>query len=143
MSDLKLFMQPNKKKEGNVKYAVTKSLCDAKGKPLEWEIRHISSDENNEITDDCTREVKVPGKPNMFRTKMDTTKYLKELMIRSIVFPPLDNKELQDSYGVKSADELLTKMIDNPGEYAEFSEFLQKINVFTDLEDDKETAKNS
>ena len=113
MSDLSLFMKSNKKMRKNTKYAATKSLCDKNGKPLEWEIRPLTTDQNNMITDECTREVPIPGKPNMFRTKLDATKYATLLICRSVVYPNLNDKSLQDSYGVKSAEQLITKMIDD------------------------------
>lgn len=142
MSDLTLFMKGNKKERKNTTYAATKSLCDKNGKPLEWTIRPITTDQNNQITDECTREVPIPGKPNMFRTKLNATKYATLLICRSVEYPNLNNKELQDSYGVKSAEALITKMIDDPGEFNKFGEFLQTFNGFDDINDDVEKAKN-
>lgn len=142
MSDLSLFMKNNKKMRKNAKYAATKSLCDKNGKPLEWEIRPLTTDQNNQITEECTREVPIPGKPNMFRTKLDATKYATLLICRSVVYPNLNDKSLQDSYGVKSAEQLITKMIDDPGEFNRFGEFLQSFNGFDDINEDVEKAKN-
>ncbi len=142
MSDLSLFMKSNKKMRKNTKYAATKSLCDKNGKPLEWEIRPLTTDQNNMITDECTREVSIPGKPNMFRTKLNATKYATLLICRSVVYPNLNDKSLQDSYGVKSAEQLITKMIDDPGEFNRFGEFLQSFNGFDDINEDVEKAKN-
>ncbi|SDF30539.1 Phage XkdN-like tail assembly chaperone protein, TAC [Eubacterium pyruvativorans] len=143
MSDLSLFMRSNKKERANAKFAVTKSLCDHDGNPLEWTIRPLTTEENNEIMDDCTRDVKVPGKPNMFRPKLDNQKYLVRLMCASVVEPNLNDKALQDSYDAGDAWELLTRMVDNPGEFSEFGEFLQAFNGFAPLEEDVEKAKNS
>ena len=39
------------------------------------------------------------------------------MMVASIVEPNLNDKTLQDSYGVMTPEDLLTEMIDNPGEY--------------------------
>ena len=45
MSKFAKFMKANKVQKENGKYAPTKSLCDEKGNPLEWEFKHISSKE--------------------------------------------------------------------------------------------------
>ena len=102
MSNFSYFMKANKKVKGNVFHPVTASLCDANGKPLDWEFRHITSKENDEIREDCTKEVPVTGKPNLYRPHVDGSKYTKELLIKSIVTPDLYNVELQNSYGVKN-----------------------------------------
>ena len=60
-----------------------------------------------------------------------------------VVEPNLYDKDLQDSYGVMSPDDLLKEMIDDPGEYQEFATFVQNFNGFnTTLEDKVEEAKN-
>ena len=38
------------------------------------------------------------------------------MVAASVVYPDLDNAELQDSYGVKRPEELLLEMVDDPGE---------------------------
>ena len=87
MSNFSYFMKANKKVKENVFHPVTASLCDANGKPLDWEFRHITSKENDEIREDCTKEIPVTGKPNLYRPHVDGSKYTKELLIKSIVTP--------------------------------------------------------
>ena len=88
-------------------------------------------------------EVPVKGKPNMFRPKLDTSKYIGKMICACVVEPNLYDKDLQDSYGVMSPDDLLKEMIDDPGEYQEFATFVQNFNGFnTTLEDKVEEAKN-
>jgi hypothetical protein len=88
-------------------------------------------------------EVPVKGKPNMYRLKLDTSKYIAKMMCACIVEPNLYNKELQDSYGVMTPEDLLKEMIDDPGEYQNFASFIQNFNGFnTTLEDKVEEAKN-
>ena len=78
----------------------------------------------------------------MFRPKLDTSAYIKALIAESIVDPDLYNKELQDSYGVKTPGELLYAMIDNPGEYQDLSAWVQNFQGFETLEDKTKQAKN-
>ena len=143
MSNLSLFLKKNKKVKENITYPATKSLVDENGKPLEWVIKPLTTKENNELRDQCTYEVPVKGKPNMFRPKIDTNLYIAKMIVASVVEPNLYNAELQDSYGVKTPEDLIMEMIDDPGEYNDFAAFIQKFNGFNiTLEDKVEQAKN-
>lgn len=143
MSKFSRFMKANKIVKLNERFAPTTSLQDENGKPLEWEFKLISSKENEALRDACTSEVQIPGKPGMFRPKVKTADYLAEMIIASTVYPDLYDVELQDSYGVKTPKELLYALVDNAGEYQEFTMWMQKFQGFTKSLDDKvEEAKN-
>lgn len=143
MSDLSRFLKANKIKRENTTFAATKSLVDAKGNPLPWIIKPLTTKENDAIRDECMIDVPVKGKPNVFRPKLDTSKYIGKMICACVVEPNLYDKDLQDSYGVMSPDDLLKEMIDDPGEYQEFATFVQNFNGFnTTLEDKVEEAKN-
>lgn len=143
MSKFSRFMKSNKKTKKNGKYAPTDSLTDDNGEPLEWEFRPLTSKENEEIRDSCTIEVQVTGKPNVFRPKLNTSKYLAKMIVASTVYPDLFDKELQDSYGVMTPEDLLYALVDNAGEYQDFSVWMQKYQGFTKTFDEKvEEAKN-
>lgn len=143
MSNFSRFMKQNKVQKENTTYAATKSLTDENGQPLIWTIKPLSTSENDAIRDECTMDVPVKGKTNMFRPKLNTSKYISKMICASVVEPNLNDKELQDSYGVLTPDELLKEMVDDPGEYGEFAAFVQQFNGFTTTMDDKvEEAKN-
>lgn len=143
MSKFALFMRQNKKDKPNAFYAPTKSLLDKDGKSLMWEFRHITSRENDEIRDSCTTELPVTGKPGIFRSKVDTYRYLAEMIVASTVTPDLFDSELQDSYDVKTPRELLYALVDDPGEYQDLGLWIQEFQGFTQsLEDKVEVAKN-
>ncbi len=131
MSKFSLFLKANKTIRENERYAPTKSMVDENGKPLEWEFQHISSKENEELRESCTIEVQVKGKPNLFRPKLNTSQYLAKMIVASTVYPDLYNKELQDSYGVMTPEDLVFQMVDDPGEYNQLGEWLQKFQGFT------------
>ena len=82
-------------------------------------------------------DVPVKGKPNMFRPKLNTSKYLVKMLCACIVEPNLYDKELQDSYGVMTPEDLLQAMVDDPGEYSDFATFVQNFNGFTTTLEDK------
>lgn len=143
MSKFALFMKQNKLQKDNEKYAPTTSLLDENGQPLEWEFRHITSKENEQLRDGATIEVQVTGKPSLFRPKTNTAKYIASMIVAATVFPDLYDAELQDSYGVKTPEELLYAMVDDAGEFQEFTLWMQKYQGFTkSFEDKVEEAKN-
>lgn len=142
MSKFTMFMRQNKIVKLNEKYAPTDSLLDENGKPLEWEFRHLSSKENDELRDACTRDVQVTGKPNVFRPRVDTSQYLAKLAVASTVVPDLYDAELQDSYGVSTPEDLLYALVDDAGEYQELCAWIQRYQGFTKgLEDKVEAVK--
>lgn len=143
MSKFAKFMKSNKVQKDNGKYAPTKSLCDEKGNPLEWEFKHISSKENENLRESCMIDVPVTGKPNMYRPKLKTSQYLQKMIISSVVFPDLYDAELQDSYGVKTPEDLLFAMVDDPGEYNDLGAWVQQFQGFNTSFDEKvDEAKN-
>jgi len=136
-------MKANKVEKKNEMYAPTDSLMDKNGEALKWEFRHIGSKENEAMRDSCTVEVQVTGKPNLFRPKLNTSMYLSKMIVASTVFPDLYDAELQDSYGVKTPEELLYALVDNPGEYSELCTWIQRFQGFAKTLDEKvEEAKN-
>ena len=143
MSNFSRFMKKNKAVKENTKYPATKSLVDEDGKPLEWEIKPLSTKKNDEIRDECMIDVPVVGKPNMYRPKLNTSKYIAKMICACVVEPNLFDQELQNSYGVMTPEELLKEMVDDPGEYQDFATFVQNFNGFNATFDDKVTeAKN-
>ena len=143
MSDLSRFLKQNKVVKNNTTYAATKTLLDENGKPLLWTIKAITTRENDIIRDDCMTEVPVRGQTGVYRPKLDTSKYIAKMISACIVEPNLYDKELQDSYGVMTPEDLLKELVDNPGEYNNLADFVQKFNGFDQtLENKIEDAKN-
>lgn len=143
MSKFAKFMKANKTVKENGFYPATKSLCDEKGNPLKWEFKHISSKENEEIREGCTVDIPVTGKPNMYRPKLKSGLYIQRMIAASVVMPDLFDSELQDSYGVKTPEDLLMAMVDDPGEYNDLAAFIQKFQGFdVSFEDKVNEAKN-
>lgn len=143
MGNLSLFLKKNKKVRTNTFYAATKSLCDEKGEPIKWEIKALTTKESEEIRESCTTEIPVTGKPGYYRPKVNTKQYIARLIAASVVFPDLYNEELQDSYGVRTPEDLLKELVDDPVEYEEFAKFVQSFTGLDETLSDKvEEAKN-
>ena len=107
MSGLSRFLKKNKVQKQNAKYAATRSLVDEDGKPLEWELRPLSTRESEQIRIACSMEVPVTGKPGQYRQKLDSAKYIVKMLAAAVVYPDMQNAELQDSYGVTDPEYLL------------------------------------
>lgn len=143
MSDLSMFLKKNKRMRAHAFYPATKSLVDKNGEPVKWEIKPLTTEEDEAIREVCTRDVPVPGKKGQYRTKIDVNAYMNKQMVAAVVFPDLDNAELQDSYEVKTPEDLLKALVDDPSEYADLRSFIQEVSGFDkDLSDEVEEAKN-
>lgn len=126
MSKFSLFMRDNKIAKKNVKFIPTQSLKDADGNGLEWELKPLSTRENDIIRDSCILE-------NGF----DHTGYVAKMITKSVIFPNLNDVELQNSYGVFSPEDLLKELVDNPAEYQDFTEFVTSFNGYETSQSNK------
>lgn len=142
MSNLKAFLSQNVMKEENMKFVPSKRFIGEDGKPIEWEIKAITSEEDEKIRRSCTRKVPVVGKRGQFTQETDFQAYVGKLAAACIVFPNLEDAELQDSYKVMGSDVLLKTMLKS-GEYIDLITKIQEINGFEQtMEDLVEEAKN-
>ncbi len=142
MNNLSAFLKQNALENENVKFVASKRFADESGKPVEWEICGITSEEDEAIRKACTRKVQVPGKKGQFTPETDYNAYLGKLAARCTVYPNLNNSELQNSYGCMGADSLLKTML-KPGEYADYLAKIQEVNGFdVTMEELVDEAKN-
>lgn len=142
MSDFSAFLAQNKVKQENIKFAVSKSFIGADDKPIEWELRPVTADEDEAIRRAATKKTKVPGRSNQYTSEMDANTYLAKLTAASVVYPDLKNAELQNSYKVMGEDALLKAMLTG-GEFVTLSSKVAEINGFdTDINEAVEEAKN-
>lgn len=132
MSNLSAFFAQNKVKTPNIKYAASKSFQDANGNPIEWELKKLESTETEAMKRSCRRKVKVG---NNYETEQDMDLFSLKTAAAAVVFPDLNNAELQDSYGVMGAENLLKRML-SPGE---LQKLYFKVGELCDFGNDEET----
>ena len=142
MAGVSSFFKQNKKIKENTFFKATKGFCDENGEPLKWEIRPITTKVNERIQESCMIEIPIPGKPNQYRQKVNVGEYSKKLIAASVVHPDLYDKELQDSYGVMTPEELVQELVDDSGEWNAFLLFINKYNGFVSLQEEITDAKN-
>jgi hypothetical protein len=141
MSKLNAFLSQNVIKPKNIKFVVSKRFVED-GKPVEWEVAPISSEDDEKLRKDCTKKVPVFGQKGQFTQETDMNLYLGKLAAKCTVFPNLNDAELQNSHGVMGADVLL-KTILISGEYADYLTKIQEVNGYeTTFEEIKDEAKN-
>ena len=141
MANLTAFLAQNALKQENEMVVVSKRFVQD-GKPVKWEVSSITSEEDDQLRKDNTKRMPVPGKKGVLVPETNYTAYLTDLAVKCTVFPNLHDKDLQNSYKVMSAKELLKKML-LPGEYDSYLAEVQKINGFDiGMDEIVEEAKN-
>lgn len=142
MSNLQAFFAQNVEKAEIVERVVSTRFKDENGNPIKWKIGPVTADEDAALRKSATKRVQVPGKKNLYQPETDYELYVLKLATACVKFPDLNNVELQNSYGVMGAENLLKKML-LPGEYAELTKIVQEVNGF-DIPMDElvEEAKN-
>ena len=138
---LSAFMAQNAKKVENRKIVASTRFVGEDGKPMEWEIACITAGENQKIRKSCMRSVPVSGKRGQYTQEFDNAGYQAKLAVRCTVFPDLNDAELQESYGVMGAEQLISAMLTG-GEFDEYISALLDLNGFTDKGDLVDEAKN-
>lgn len=133
MSSLKAFLNPIKKENREV---IVSDRFQEDGKPVPFVIRPVSQQENAEL---IRRHTKKDKKGNEI---LDRVSYNQEMTASAVVFPDLDNAELQKAYGVLGSSKLLTAML-YIGEYATLIQEVQDISgLDQDINEGIEEAKN-
>ena len=143
MSDIKAFLKQNATVQENVKVVVSDRFKDSKGEPVAFEIKALTAAEDEAIRNACMRKVQVVGKKNQFTNELDSNRYIRLLCTNSVVFPNLKDSELQDSYGVSKADDLLVAML-TAGEFNTLAEKVSELSMNKSAltDEDIEEAKN-
>jgi len=138
MGELSFFLKENKAKKENAFFAATKSLVDSEGSPLMWEVRAVSTREDEELRESCMFVDESTG-----RLRLNVNRYMGKLAAASVVSPNLYSEQLQNSYEVSTPEELIRELLDDPSEYQAFVRFVQKFGeVDVSLSERAEHAKN-
>lgn len=141
MSDFRMFMVGTGEDEV-VDYVASKRMVDEKGEPIAWKIKAIDSELDEKLRKESTKKVAVNGKRGQYMPETDTDKYMAKLCAACVIYPNLNDAELQDFYGVKSAEALLKKML-KPAEYTELKVKVNEVLGYDlSMEEEVEEAKN-
>lgn len=139
--NLTAFLKPNVEPVEDVKFAPSTRFKGEDGKPVEWQIRCISADEYARIRNSCIRQIPVPGKKHQFTQDLDTRTFQAKMVVRCTAFPNLDNAELQSSWDVLKAEDLVGAML-TAGEFDDYFTEVMRVNGFQAEAELVDTAKN-
>ena len=140
-SKFSAFMAQNVARIENKKIVVSNRFKDENGKPIEWEIRALTNEENDELQRRAMVNVPVMGQRGAFTRELDNVKYSAMLLAASVVYPDLNDAELQDSYGVKTPEALINKML-YMREATVLAQEIAKLSNFDNLPEVVTEAKN-
>lgn len=139
MDSFSAFMAENVEKLENKKVVISNRFKDAKGQPIEWEIKAVTCEENEDLQRRAMVQRKLPTGQTV--REVDQIKYTAMLLAESVVYPDLNNAKLQDSYGVKTPEALLKKML-YPREETLLAQEVMEFSQIENLADKVEEAKN-
>jgi hypothetical protein len=140
MGSLQAFFAQNVKLDIVEEVIVSERFKDENGNPIPWKIRAITEGENEQIRRAATHVTKEKGGRRNIEIQPDV--YLAKVAAASVVFPDLKNADLQKSYGVMGAEDLLKKML-LAGEYAALVQKVQEVNGFDrDINELMDEVKN-
>lgn len=138
---LSAFFKENEIVKEPVKYVASKRFVDADGKPMEWELRALSNEEIDTIQAHCTKNVPVKG-TREYHKEFDRTKFIVKFTLESIVFPNLNDTELQENRGAIGAEALLKDLL-TPGELSDLYLAAAEASDFeSGMKDKIKTVKN-
>lgn len=125
------FFKSNAKSLPDVKVVVSERFTNEDGSPIEWVLHPISTRRVEEITKRNTKTTLKNGKKESVVNEENLNA---ELLEAVVLYPSLNDAELQDSYGVSSANELLSVML-YPGETQVLTNALQEVMAGTKAND--------
>ena len=141
MSGLNAFFAQNVKKIENKSVIPSDRFTDEDGKPVPFQVCCITPKENKDLKKSCTRTVAVPGKKGQYTQEFDAFEYGVKIAVRCTVFPNLNDTELQNSWGVMGAHDLIQTML-SPGEFDNYVAAILEHNGFKDDGELVDEAKN-
>jgi hypothetical protein len=121
VGDLARFFAQAAKRE-NLRVAVSARFVDEAGEPILWELKPLSAADMQSYLADCAAKREFAG------GRLKQEEIMLGLLAKSVVYPDLQDAELQDSYGVMGAENLLLAML-SPGEYRALQKAFEGLNM--------------
>ena len=124
MSKLSAFLNPVK--TDLEKEVVVSDRFQEGGKPVPFKIRALTQEENDRITKQATRQVKINGQTV---EKLDNADYARRIILAATVEPDFQSKEMCDAYGVLDPLQVPGKMLLS-GEYRKLMDAILDLSGF-------------
>ncbi len=133
MSDFKNFMLENVVPADEVVEFKLDRFSEA------FKLQAIGADVEEECRREATNRVKISK--SRYTSELDTIKYQNLVTVKTIIYPDLNDKDLQTSYGVMDAEKLLVKMF-RSGELLALQTKVNEVNGYKADDELVEEAKN-
>lgn len=139
--NLKAFMAESAIKYKEAEYVVSDRFRDEQGEAIKWKIKILTENESNKLVQQCRKRY-IDPKTRQSQVETDGNKLNELLVANCVVYPNLNDAQLQDSYNTTNAVELAKEML-NPGEYADLIMAINQANGFkAGMADKIKRAKN-
>ena len=115
-----------------VDFAVSDRFKDENGNVIAWKLRAMSVDASL-VSSDKAMTVDKRGNADF-----KVSEYYKNIVVNSVVYPNLHDKNLQDSYKVYNPCDLLNAMLSS----REFNKLLKKCQEINAIDKDFDTLKD-
>lgn len=106
---LDAFLKGNAKPIENIEKVVSRRFVDKEGNAIPWILKPLTAQESNMLRKKHTKKLK--NKLGKIEEEFNGNAYQEEFTTKSVIFPDLENTELQQSYGAMGAYDLLQKML--------------------------------
>ena len=108
---LKAFFMPEQ--IPNKKVVISNRFKDEDGNPVEWELKALDAGTQQKIRSESMEMDAFGSGKNDAKVKMNFNSAKANILsaVKAVVFPDLLNAELQNSYGVRTPEELIGKML--------------------------------
>ena len=142
MSNLKFFMVESLKKDEVVEVPGIATFKDDKGKPVPFQILKLGTSKLNEIRKGFTikklvkdgkgKQVYAKGGEPLFQVDYDGAKATNKIIVESLVFPNLADKDLMAFYECVDVLDMPMKLFKDPNDFKYISEQVMIVNGMTD-----------
>ena len=113
---MKAYYKQNRKQIESKNIVISERLTDEQGNAVIWEVKPLSQKENEKILKKC-RVMKEERKQNLYEVMV---------LAESVVFPDLNNIELQNKYHVVGKEALLLELL-TAGEYEKLKNVVEEV----------------
>lgn len=130
--NLDRLMKQNVEQCENVQYAPSKRMKEEDGSLVKWTLRPLTTKEYDNIMEKHTQRNIASKRKGGTSVQVDMVAVLDDMVLTSLVEPSLadlENKNLQDSWGVFEPLDLLKAML-TAGEMTDLREEVQSISGF-------------
>lgn len=123
---LKGFYKENVKRDVKLhEVVISDAFRDENGKPIAWKLKALKQTKVMDISNKHLKLI-MNTEDKTSITEGSTSDYSLELIAKTVVYPNLNDAELQNSYGVMTAEALIDAMFEDDNEG--FNKLLKEVN---------------